>query len=133
MNNAEIHSLLKGIETADGWQETMFEDVHWYDAGEGLFVIRLGHQDEQKRYVFIPAKTSDEAIGIGVFGMRVVKKGCVSVDLTIEKKANGEYVCTGRNPETMHEVKSSERGSMSAAISSFAHECGIQTELVKDR
>ena len=61
------------------------------------------------------------------------KDRCVSVDLTIEKRANGEYVCTGRNPETMHEVKSSERGSMSAAISSFAHECGIQTELVKDR
>ena len=48
------------------WKESAYEEVDWYYAEEGLYILRFDKNTDKERYLFVKAKTPSAAISIGV-------------------------------------------------------------------
>ena len=62
-----IHEMLAGLENVR-WRETMFEDLDWYYAEDGVYVLRCKHGTPNEHLLVVRAKSPDEAMGQGLFG-----------------------------------------------------------------
>lgn len=70
-NRAEpqsIHDVLKMLNFAT-WGETMFADLQWYYAEEGVYILRCKHGEPNEHLCIIRAKSADEAISRAVFDL----------------------------------------------------------------
>lgn len=66
--DSSIHEALKGL---DGvlWRDTMFADLQWYYAEEGVYVLRCKHGEPNEHLCVIRAKSANEAISRAVFDL----------------------------------------------------------------
>ena len=63
-----IHEVVSGLEHVR-WRETMFADLQWYYAENGVYIMRCKHGDPNEHLCIIRAKSADEAISRAVFDL----------------------------------------------------------------
>jgi len=68
-----IHEMLAGLENVR-WRETMFEDLDWYYAEDGVYVLRCKHGTPNEHLLVVRAKSPDDAIALAVFEMTPKKR-----------------------------------------------------------
>lgn len=68
-----IHEMLAGLENVR-WRETMFEDLDWYYADDGVYVLRSDAGTPNEHLLVVRAKSLDEAIALAVFEMTPKKR-----------------------------------------------------------
>lgn len=68
MLDRELHNVLDRLKNVL-WHETMFEDLQWYYAEEGLYVLRCKHGTPNEHLCFILANSRDDAISKAVLDL----------------------------------------------------------------
>jgi hypothetical protein len=63
-----FHEVLTRLDSVL-WRETMFADLQWYYAEEGVYILRCKHGEQNEHLCIIRAKSADEAISRAVFDL----------------------------------------------------------------